>query len=78
MAPSEVFAAYREQAANPAFEEVARLERTILERAEPREFWVDGLVWFRKMTGKIERLREVESLQSEAILRRAVENGSQG
>jgi hypothetical protein len=70
-APGTVVSAYEERAADPAFQEVARLERMALEQPTGRDTGIDAAACLRSMTAKLERLREVGDVHSAEILGRA-------
>jgi hypothetical protein len=71
-APGTVVSAYEERAADPAFEEVARLERLALEQPTGNHPRIDAAAWLRSITAKLERLREVGDVHSAELLGRAV------
>jgi hypothetical protein len=72
-ASEDVLRAYRQQTADPAFAEAARLEQAVL--AGPTQ-GADVAACFRAMAAKLERLRDVESCSAETLVRYSAAHGN--
>ncbi len=72
-----VIEAFQEARRSPAFVEVARLEQIAFDKAAEGSFGVDSAVWFRTATERIDRLKEIENLQSSTLGKSATSRGAQ-
>jgi methyl-accepting chemotaxis protein len=71
LAGADAVAAYDQRMAAPAVAEVARMEQVAVDRAAVGGFGIDPQAWFTAMTAKIDLLKQVEDVQSAALLSRA-------